>query len=141
MKFPRHLRLQRSPLDAAPFAAVFFILVVFVLLSLFLPVPGLPLQLPVAEDLPGTGRPSVTVAVGGGGRLYFENQIMTEKQLQASLADAATRSPEPLTLVIMADKGTTYDQLVHLAQLARQAGLRHALLATLPRLLDSPAQR
>jgi biopolymer transport protein ExbD len=83
----------------------------------------------------------VTVAVGAGGRLYFENQILTEKQLQASLADAATRSPEPLTLVIMADKGTTYDQLVHLAQLARQAGLRHALLATLPRLLDSPAQR
>ena len=42
-------------------------------------------------------------------------------------------SREPLTLVIHADKAVTYDQLVHLTLLARDAGIHNALLATLPR--------
>ena len=140
MKFPRNIRLLRSPFDVAPFAAVFFILVMFVLLSLLLPTPGLPLQLPAANDLPGTDQPSVSVAVSSDGRFYFANQMVSEAQLQASLADAAKKSPDPLTLVIQADKSVTYDQLVHLTLLASDAGIQNALLATLPRSLNAPVQ-
>ena len=142
MKFPRNIRLLRSPFDVAPFAAVFFILVLFLLLSALLPVPGLEMKLnpPAAGNLPGTDKPSVSVAVSADGRFYFANQIVSEAQLQSSLADAAKKSPEPLTLVIQADKSVTCDQLVRLTLLARAAGLQNALLATLPRLLDAPAK-
>lgn len=142
MKFPRNIRLLRSPFDVAPFAAVFFILIIFLQLSAFMPVPGLQMQLtpPVADNLPGTDKPSVSVAVGAEGRFYFANQIVSEVQLQAGLAAAATNSPEPLTLVIHADKSVTYDQLVHLTLLARDAGIQNALLATLPRILNAPAK-
>src|SRR5471030_497411 len=105
MKFPRNTRLLRSPFDVAPFAAVFFLLVIFVMLAVFLPVPGIPLQLPAAGDLPGTDKPSVAVAVDSGGRVYFENQIVSEAGLNSALKSAASRnagSREPLTLVIHA---------------------------------------
>jgi len=42
------------------------------------------------------------------------------------------KSSEPLTLIVQADKGVTYDRLMRLTLLARQAGINAAWLATLP---------
>jgi biopolymer transport protein ExbD len=124
---------------AAQFAAVLFLLVLFLMLGAFLPTSGLPLHLPVAEDLPGAGQPTVAVAVDAKGRFYFANQLVAEDKLESALQAAAQKSRSPLTLVICADKTVTYDQLVHLALLARAAGLQNALLATLPRIVTAPA--
>ena len=133
MKFPRNTRLLRSPLDVAPFAAVLLLLVIFLMLGALLPTPGIPLQLPVASDLPGTEEPSVAVAVDASGRFYFANQIVSDAQLKSTLDAAVKNSRAPLTLVIHADKSVTYEQLVRLTLLARGAGIQTALLATLPR--------
>ncbi len=139
MKFPRNTRLLRSPFDIAPFAAVFFLLVIFLMLGALLPVPGLQVQLqpPTASDLPGTENPSVAVAVDSSGRFYFANQIVGEVELKSNLASAVKNSREPLTLVIQADKAVTYDQLVHLTLLARDAKIQNVLLATLPRAVEN----
>ena len=139
MKFPRNSRLLRSSFDMAPFAAVLFLVVIFLMLGAFLPTSGLPLRLPVANGLPGTGQPTVAVAVDANGRFYFANQIVSEDKLKSALKTAAQKSHAPLTLVIRADKTVTYDQLIHLALLARDAGIRSALLATLPRVVTAPA--
>jgi biopolymer transport protein ExbD len=138
MKFPRNTRLLRNPFDVAPFAAVFFLLVIFLMLGALLPTPGIPLQLPVANDLPGTDKSSVAVAVDSNGRFYFANQIVSEAQLKSSLSAAAKNSRETLTLVIHADKTVTYEQLVHLTMLAHDAGIQNTLLATLPRIVNTP---
>jgi biopolymer transport protein ExbD len=138
MKFPRNTRLLRNPFDVAPFAAVFFLLVIFLLLGALLPTPGLRLLPPVADGLPGTDKPRVAVAVDAGGRLYFANQIVSEAQLKSGLVAAAKNSREPLTLVIHADQSVTYAQLVRLTLLARDAGIPDALLATLPRVVSTP---
>jgi biopolymer transport protein ExbD len=143
MKFPRNTRLLRNPFDVAPFAAVFFLLVIFLMLGELLPTPGIPLRLPIVsgisgKDLPGTDKPSVAVAVDASGRFYFANQIVSEAQLKSNLSAAAKKSREPLTLVIHADKTVTYEQLVRLTLLARDAGIQNALLATLPRIVSTP---
>ena len=68
MKFPRNTRSLRNPFDVAPFAAVFFLLVIFLMLAALLPTPGIPLQLPVTENLrtePAGHRPADRV--GGAG--------------------------------------------------------------------------
>ena len=140
MKFPRNTRLLRSPFDVAPFAAMFFLLLIFMMLGGLLPTPGVPLRLPVASDLPGTDKPAVAVAVDSSGRFYFANQMVSEAQLKSRLATAVRNSREPLTLVMHADKTVTYDQLVHLTSLARDAGITSALLATLPRVVNPPAR-
>ena len=148
MKFPRNAKIIRSHFDVAPFAAVFFILVIFLLLGGLMPVPGLPLQSlmepPSAAGLSGTDQPTIALAVDSQGRLFFENQLVSEAVLKTSLAVAVKSAAAPLTLVIHADKSVSYDQLTHLALLARDCipsnGITNLLLATLPRVPDFPAK-
>jgi biopolymer transport protein ExbD len=134
MKFPRNARLLRSQLDVAPFASVFFLLVIFMMLGTLIYTPGarLELQLPRADGLAGTDKPTVSVAIDADGRLYYENQWIDETALRSRLQQAANKSSEPLTLVVQADKSVSYERLVRLTLLARDAGIAEALLATLP---------
>ena len=134
MKFARHARLLRSQLDAAPFAAVFFLLVIFMMLGSLIYTPGarLELQIPQGKDLPGTDKPTVSVAIDADGRLYYENQWIEEKALRRRLQEVARKSAEPLTLIVQADKTVSYERLMRLTMLARDAGIPEALLATLP---------
>jgi biopolymer transport protein ExbD len=80
-------------------------------------------------------------------RLYFENQIVTERQLRASLAAAVRGARQPLTLIVHADKSVSYEKLAWLALLARQPeagntnlGITNLLFATLPRADVAPAK-
>ena len=138
MKFPRNAKILRSPFDIAPFAAVFFLLVIFVMLGGQMPVPGIPLDPPAVANLPGVDKPVIAVAVDSQGTLYYKNKMITEPELTNSLAAARAAAPEPPTLVIHADKQVTYWTLTHLVGLARTAGITNKLLATLPRVTDPP---
>ena len=150
MKFPRNAKIIRSHFDITPFAAVFFCLLIFLLLAALLPTAGIPFhafQPPAAADLPGVDQPTVAMAVDARGILYYENQKVTERQLKTRLAIAAKWAREPLTLVIHADKAVSYEQLAHLAMLARdldtnQPGtcITNILLATLPRFMEPAAK-
>lgn len=135
MKFPRNARIYRGHLDAAPYASVFFLLVIFVLLGSMTYTPGVRVQLPaVSQELPGTDRPTISVALGAGGQIYFKNQLVEdEQQFQSQLRDAAAKAKEPLTLIVQADKTATEEHLIRLATLARSAGINEMLFATLPR--------
>lgn len=133
MKFPRHAKIFSGQFDAAPFAAVFFLLVLFVLLGLLVYTPGVSINLPLAADLPGTGHAVVAVAVDKAGQFYFDNQITTESALKSRLITAVKNSAEPLTLLVQADKTVSYETIIHLSLLAREAGMKEALLATLPK--------
>ncbi len=135
MKFPRNAKIIRSHFDVAPFASVFFVVVIFLLLGAFIPVPGIPLQPPTAENLPGTSQPTVAIAVDSQGRVFFENRLVVdETELKFSLSNAQAQAHTPLTLVIHADKSVPYEQLAHLALLVREKpiGITNLLLATLP---------
>jgi biopolymer transport protein ExbD len=143
MKFPRNASIFRGQLDTAPFAAVFFLLVIFMMLGSLVYTPGarLELQLPRADGLPGTDKPSVSVAVDADGRLYYENQWIEENDLRRRLGEVVRKSAEPLTLVVQADKAVSYEMCLRLALLARDAGVSDALLATMPRPYAAPPPR
>jgi biopolymer transport protein ExbD len=138
MKFPRNARIFRGQLDAAPFASVFFLLVLFVMLGSRLYSPGVRLELPSTGDvdLPGTDQPTVSVAVTANA-IYFNNQLVSENEFSNQLNAARQSISQPLTLVVEADKDVSEERLVHLALLARGAGVTNSLLATLPRVFDS----
>lgn len=138
MKFPRNARILRGQLDFTPFAAVLFLVVIFVLLGGLIYTPGVRIQLPAGDDLAGTDQSTIAVAVDAGGRFYFRNQNVTAAELTAQLRDAVSQAGRPLTLVLQADKAVTQETLIEVTLLARDAGIRDALLATLPRLLDEP---
>ena len=123
----------------APFAAVFFLLLIFLLFGTLIPTAGIPLHPPTAIGLPGVDTPSVDVAVDANGNLYFKNQMVTERVLVNGLRVATNTVRVPLTLIIHADRAVSYDTLVHLMLLARDCGITNAWLATLPR-VEAAAQ-
>lgn len=144
MKFPRHAKLFHGRLDAAPFAGVFFLVLLFLLLNsslVFTPGVKVQLELPTASNLPGTGGPAVVVAVDRAGQLYFENQVIEERELLGRLrsaVDKAKRQQATPTLVVQADKLVAYSVVVRLAELAREAGIRDVLQATRPPYQPAP---
>lgn len=139
MKFPRKAKIFHGRLDAAPFAGVFFLLLIFLLLASLVYTPGVRIQLPEAAGLPGTEHPTLAVALDARGRYFFENQIIRRADLKARLQEAVKKSSEPLTLIVRADKSVSYEALIRLTLLAREAGIKEALLATLPRTFDTGA--
>lgn len=132
MKFPRNAKILRSHFDVAPFAAVFFLLLIFLLFGTLIPTAGIPLHPPAAADIPGVDKPSVAVAVDENGTLYFQNQIVSERVLITGLKVATNAAHGPVTLVIHADKSMSCETLVHLSLLARTSGITNTVLATLP---------
>jgi biopolymer transport protein ExbD len=138
VKFTRNAKIFRGQLDAAPFAGVFFLFVIFLMLATLVYTPGVTIQLPDATDLPGTDRPTLVVAVDAGGNFYFENQLIQEAKLKSRLRAAVTNSAEALTLVVQADIAVTNGTQVRLLLLAREVGIKEVLLATRPRAFASP---
>ena len=138
MKFPRNAHIFEGRLDAAPFAAVFFLLVIFMMVGSLVYTPGVRLQLPFGHDLPGLDKPSVAVAMDKEGRLYFKNQGIAEGELRERLSELVRSSSQPLTLLVQADKEVTNEMIVRLTSLAREAGISEAFLATLPRPFVEP---
>lgn len=141
MRFPRNAKVICRPLEAGAFAGVFFLLVIFLLLGQLIYTPGVRLQLPAGDDLPGTDQRTIAVALDSSGQLFFENQWIETAALKARLAEAVQGAGGPLTLVIRADKAVRYELLTQLTLMAREAGIREALLATMPRTFDAPAPK
>lgn len=138
MKFPRNARIFRGQLDAAPFASVFLLFVVFVLLRSMLYTPGIRVELPSTGQLllPGAEGRTFSVAVTTNA-IYCDNQLISENDFSNRLNAATRKSAAPLTLIVQADKDVTEEKIIHLRVLADEAGAHDFLLATLPRVFDS----
>jgi biopolymer transport protein ExbD len=140
VRFPHNTRIFRGQIEAAPFISVFFLLVIFLLLqSAFVFTPGLPIQLPEADNLPGTDNPTIAVAVDASGNFYFDNQLCSEKQLQEKLRAAVTASHEPITLLVQAHREAKVDIYVRLGALAHSVGIGTVLQAVRPPVVPQPA--
>src|SRR6185295_1366505 len=86
MRLPRNHKIFRGQLDVAPFAAVFFLLVIFLVFhSGLVLTPGVSLKLPTASGLPGLTNQAVVVAVAANGTCFYENQMTSENELKTKL--------------------------------------------------------
>ena|SRR5687768_15711353 len=138
MRFPRNVKIFRGQLDAAPYAGIFFLLAIFLLLnSSFVFTPGIEIQLPEAAALPGTTSPTIAVAIDESSRIYFENQLTSEAALKTNLGKAVAATPD-LTLVIQAHKNVSWNTVASVMLAAREAGVKTALPATRPPVIPVP---
>jgi biopolymer transport protein ExbD len=142
MKFPRNARIFRGQLDFAPFAAVLFLLVIFVLLGKMLYTPGIQVRLPSAGDviLPGATGPTLSVAVTTNA-FYFQDQVVPENELSNRLFAAKQKISEPVTLIVQADEEVTEKTKMKLWSIAQQIGFTNLLQATRPRVYDLSSTR
>lgn len=131
MKFPRQAKPFTGRLDAAPFAGVFFLLLLFLLLqSSLVPVPGIRIHLPTIAGiaLPGTTGPALTVAVDSRAQLYFNQQAVSERDLRDRLTAQLRRFHDPVTLVILADEAVDQGAVTRLCGLARELGIGEVVI-------------
>ncbi len=94
---------------------------------------GSRMELPEIDDLPGTTNASLVVAINLNGQVFFENQLIEIKVLREKLIKAQAQSREPLSLILQADRGVEYGNVLNLSVMARQAGFAEVLFATRPR--------
>lgn len=154
MKFPRNARIFRGQLDMAPFAGVFFLLVMFLILASLVSTPGIQIDLPVvsAAELSGATGPTVEVDVGKNGQIYFENQLIKIDELKRRLREAAqsaqtaqsgSKSPQALTLVLYMDKEATVEMEMAIETLAAspEVNIGRVVKAASLRVYDKPAKR
>lgn len=137
MRYPRNAKIFRGQMDVAPFAGVFFCLLIFVMFSSSLvSTPGVKIDLAQADALSGSTDPSTVVAIDARGAYYYGNRLVSEGELREQLrgaALAASQRGKPLVLVALLDESVTSQQLVRLAEIARGAGVAKLLQATRPR--------
>jgi biopolymer transport protein ExbD len=137
MRLPRNAKVFRGQLDAAPFAGVSFLILMFLVLhSKLVFTPSIRVDLPqVPVDLPGTTSPTVVVAIDRAGQIYFESQAVADlADLRNRLRSAVQNSGEPLTLEVQADKSATFEITNPVLSLAAEAGFKEARFAVRPRL-------
>ena len=134
MKLPRNAKIFRGQLDAAPFACVVFLLLIFLILqSKLVFTPGILMDLNLPEvpvDLPGTANPTVVVAIDRAGQLYCDSQSTTLTKLRAQLKAVVEQAKTPVTLEVQADKAATWGTTAPLLSLAWEVGLRDAWIVT-----------
>jgi biopolymer transport protein ExbD len=138
MKLPRNVKVFRGQLDAAPFASVMFLLLIFLVFQsklVFSPGIRIDMDLPeVPATLSGTAHPTLVVAIDRKGLLYYEGQPTSLADLRPRLRSAVQKSHEPVTLEVRADKGVTFESSFPLLSLAREVGLREAWFVTRTRI-------
>jgi biopolymer transport protein ExbD len=133
MRFPRNKQIFRGQPDLAAYVGVLFLLVIFILLnSAIVFTPGVQIDLPDGDELPGVIGDTLVVAVDSSGNYYFDNQLTPEIALKQRLTEEANASRRPLTLLVHADKNVTWNAIQHLALLARKAGIKNVVPATRP---------
>ena len=142
MKYPRNAKPFTGQLDVAPFAGVFFLLVLMLLLHTYMvPPSGISIDLPIADVSDSEGaHPSLVVTVDRAEQFYFDHQVIRESDLRVRLAANAHLSPQPLTLLVQGDESVGHAAIVRLAALARGAGIRKVVIATRPSLFPEGAR-
>lgn len=113
-----------------PAADILFLLIFFILLSShFVLQPGISVSLPASRFTlpPQPNQRIISVTGGAAPAIYFRDQRVTLEQLGPML-DQAKR--ENSTIIIKADRSTSYDTVAQVTNAALEHGISSIALAT-----------
>ena len=111
---------------------VAFLLVFFLLLSSnFILQQGISVSMPFSRFTlgPQTSRQIISITGGAAPAIYFQDQRVTMEQL-GPLLDGAKRRDE--SIIIKADRSTSYETVVEVANAALEHGITSVALAATP---------
>jgi biopolymer transport protein ExbD len=81
------------------------------------------LDLPNAQSAPAPEKPeTVSLSINSEGAIYWNNDLVAQKDLDTRLAAAAKQNPQP-ELQLRADKSTRYEVIAQLMAAAQTNGL------------------
>jgi biopolymer transport protein ExbD len=116
---------RRARIEIIPLIdIIFFLLATFVMVSLsMVKNKGIPVNLPVAATAqPQERKDFASISITEKGEVYFDKQIVTPAELEASLKDLLAQNPEP-KVFINGDTKAEYGKAVEVLDTARRLGI------------------
>ncbi len=137
-----HRAAPMAELNIIPLVDVILVLlIIFMATTAFVKETGLNLKLPPAKSSQSAAQTThdLTIALSRDGKLYLDNQPLSEAQLASALRAQVKKNPQT-HVVIKGDASIAYERVVRVMDVARGAGLTSVALGT--RLLEgAPAAR
>ncbi len=104
------------------------LLIIFMVTATFMAQSGLKVNLPKAVTTEAAFTASLTVTLDSKGYLYLMKSPIDEKGLRAALQHEVRLNPG-VKVTIAADKKQYYEQVIHILDLVKQAGISKVALA------------
>ncbi len=112
-----------SDMNVIPLVDVMLVLLVIFIITAPVITHSVDLDLPQATSEPVDELPeSVTLALDGGGDLYWNNEPIALEQLPARLRDVLETQPD-VAIYLRADRDTRYERLARVMAEVRQSGV------------------
>lgn len=124
MKFRRQRRSRAPAVSIVSMADIAFLLIIFFMVTTsFTRDPQLEVQLPSAATGEVPTRPAqVTITIHRDGSWLIDDRPADPEQFEAQLKARVLAAHEPI-VVVAADKGVAWDEVVHAMDVARALGV------------------
>jgi biopolymer transport protein ExbD len=116
MRFPRNAKIFRGQLDFAPLAGVFFVLLIFILLTSVIYTPGIPFNL-------NTPPQTWAVSVNANGSFRFEKRDYRWEELRDRLRDRVKTNTTSALLLVKNSGPVPREAVDRLSSLAQELHL------------------
>ncbi|MDB5824775.1 MAG: biopolymer transporter ExbD [Herminiimonas sp.] len=112
-----------AEINVTPMVDVMLVLLVIFIITAPLFTHAIKLELPVAQSSPAPEKPeTVSLSINGAGALFWNDVPVEQKDLEARLAAAAQKNPQP-ELQLRADKSTRYEVIAQVMAAAQGNGM------------------
>lgn len=111
-------------INTTPLVDVMLVLLVIFIITAPLLTHAVKVDLPQASSAATEEKPdTITIALDGVGKLYWNDEAIDSVQLEQRLATSALKNPQP-ELHLRADKSTPYQQLAEVMAASHKAGMQ-----------------
>lgn len=122
-----------SEINVTPMVDVMLVLLVIFIITAPLFTHAVKLDLPNAQSAPAPEKPeTVSLSINEQGTIFWDNTALDQKDLDARLAAAAKKNPQP-ELQLRADKSTRYEVIAQVMAAAQNNGLTKMGFVTDPK--------
>jgi biopolymer transport protein ExbD len=85
-----------SSINTTPLVDVMLVLLIIFLITIPVVIQNIPVELPKERNLPTQTKPeNIVIAVDRDGNVYWNNQLVDDRQLFARLKEIGVRQPQP----------------------------------------------
>ncbi|CAN0622361.1 Biopolymer transport protein exbD1 [Burkholderia multivorans] len=122
-----------NEINMTPLVDVMLVLLIIFLVTIPAMHHAVKIDLPRASSQPVDEKPqTVDVAIQGDGTILWDDHLVTREQLQARIAEAAHRTPQP-ELHLRADRKVAYERVAEVMSDAQAGGLTKLGFVTEPK--------
>jgi biopolymer transport protein ExbD len=122
-----------ADINVTPMVDVMLVLLVIFIITAPLFTHAIKLDLPSAQSAPAPEKPeTISLSINGAGAIFWNDSAVQQKDLDAKLAAAAQKKPQP-ELQLRADKSTRYEVIAQVMAAAQNNGLTKMGFVTDPK--------